>query len=85
MLLALAGAACYLTFGNLRLLAISVKWWHMAAMKVGKQVKIVSYYAPDAIDRLKRLSSATRVPQAVYLREALDALLKRYAKELRRG
>ena len=70
---------------NLCLLAIAVKWWYMAAMKVGKQVKIVSYYAPDAIGRLERLSDSTRVPKAVYLREALDDLLKKYAATLRKS
>jgi hypothetical protein len=57
----------------------------MTAMKVGKQIKIVSYYTPGAIDQLKRLCGATRVTQAVYLREALDDLLKKYAGTLRKA
>lgn len=52
-------------------------------MKVGKQIKIVSYYPPDRIEQLDRLSAATRVPKAQYLREALDDLLKKYAGTLR--
>lgn len=56
----------------------------MAPSKYGNQVKIASYYAPEAIEQLKRLSDATRVPQAVYLREALDDLLKKYAVTLRK-
>ena len=56
----------------------------MSAMKVGKQAKIVSYYTPAAIEQLKKLSDITRVPQAAYLREALDDLLKKYAGTLRK-
>lgn len=39
---------------------------------------------PESIARLRRLSEATRVPQALYLREALDDLLKKYAGTLRK-
>jgi predicted DNA-binding protein len=56
----------------------------MAATKVGKQIKIVSYYTPDAVEQLRKLSDATRVPQAAYLREALEDLLKKYAATLRK-
>ena len=34
--------------------------------------------------KLKTLSNKTRVPMAAYLREALDDLLKKYKKELRK-
>jgi hypothetical protein len=37
------------------------------------------------VQQLKRLSEVTRVPQSVYLREALDDLLKKYATTLRKG
>jgi hypothetical protein len=37
------------------------------------------------VRRLKALSKATRVPQSVYLREALDDLLKKYAAALRKA
>jgi predicted DNA-binding protein len=50
----------------------------------GNQVQITSYYEPETADQLKALSRATRVPQAVYLREALDDLLKKYAATLRK-
>jgi len=40
---------------------------------------------PAQIEQLKRLSETTRVPQAVYLREALDDLLKKYAATLRKA
>ena len=53
-------------------------------MKVGKQIKVVSYYSPEAVEQLKRLAAATRVQQSIYLREALDDLLKKYAVTLRK-
>jgi len=34
-------------------------------------------------DALRELSTRNRVPQQVYLREALDDLLKKYMKEVR--
>jgi predicted DNA-binding protein len=43
------------------------------------------YLDPPVHRELKRLSEVTRVPVAVYLREALADLLKKYAKELRRA
>lgn len=57
----------------------------MAPAKYGNQVKIASYYAPETIKQLKRLSDATRISQAAYLREALDDLLKKYAATLRKA
>lgn len=50
----------------------------MISRAKGKQAQITSYYDPDVVDRLKALSDATRVPQAAYLREALDDLLEKY-------
>lgn len=57
----------------------------MVSKDKGKQATITSYYDPDSVHRLKALSAATRVPQAVYLREALDDLLKKYAATLRKA
>ena len=34
------------------------------------------------IKQLKKLSKKTRVPQAEYMREALDLLLKKYQEQL---
>jgi hypothetical protein len=53
--------------------------------KYGNQVKLASYYPPEMVERLKRLSDTTRVPQAVYLREALEDLLKKYSATLRKA
>ena len=44
----------------------------------GKRVLMSLYIDPEAHEALKRLSKDTRVPAAVYLREAVDDLLKKY-------
>jgi predicted DNA-binding protein len=54
-------------------------------MKVGKQIRIVSYYTPEAVEKLDRLSDATRITKAVLLREALDDLLKKHGSALRKA
>jgi hypothetical protein len=50
----------------------------------GTQAQLSSYYDPDAVQQLRKLSELTRIPQAAYLREALDDLLKKYATTLRK-
>jgi predicted DNA-binding protein len=35
------------------------------------------------LDALKRLSQRTKVPQSVYVREALDMLLEKYSDQLK--
>jgi predicted DNA-binding protein len=57
----------------------------MISKAKGNQTAITGYYDPDAAQRLKALVETTRVPQAVYLREALDDLLKKYAATLRKA
>jgi predicted DNA-binding protein len=57
----------------------------MVSKDKGNQTAITSYYDPDAVQRLRALSAATRVPQAAYLREALDDLLRKYASTLRKA
>jgi predicted DNA-binding protein len=57
----------------------------MISKAKGNQTAITGYYDPDAAQRLKALSETTRVPQSVYLREALDDLLKKYAATLRKA
>ena len=57
----------------------------MVSKSKGNQVQMVGYYAPEAVKRLKALSKATRVPQAAYLREALDDLLKKYSSTPRKA
>ena len=57
----------------------------MVSKDKGKQKQVTTYYLPEGIEQLKRLSDITRVPQAVYLREALEDLLKKYAGTLRKA
>ncbi len=47
-------------------------------MMKGKRVLMSLYIDPEAHAALKQLSKDTRVPAAVYLREAVDDLLKKY-------
>lgn len=49
----------------------------MATMK-GKRVLTSLYLDPPVNEALKQLSAKTRVPKAVYLREAIDDLLAKY-------
>jgi predicted DNA-binding protein len=56
----------------------------MAPAKYGNQLKLASYYPPELVAQLKRLSGATRIPQAAYLREALEDLLKKHAAAVRK-
>jgi predicted DNA-binding protein len=56
----------------------------VAPAKYGNQLKLASYYPPELVARLKHLSDATRIPQAAYLREALEDLLKKYAAAVRK-
>ena len=37
----------------------------------------------EQLDALKRLSQKTKVPQSVYVREALDMLLEKYSEQLK--
>jgi hypothetical protein len=57
----------------------------MISRSKGKQTQVTSYYEPEVAEQLRKLSEVTRVPQAVYLREALDDLLKKYAATLRKA
>ena len=49
-----------------------------------RKSQITSYYDIAAVRQLKRLSETTRVPMAVYMREAVNDLLKKYAATLRK-
>ncbi len=41
------------------------------------------YMEGEQLDALKRLSQKTKVPQSVYVREALDMLLEKYSEQLK--
>jgi len=40
------------------------------------------YIKGEQVEALKRLSEKTKVPQSVYVREALDMLLEKYSDQL---
>lgn len=44
----------------------------------------MGYYSPETAEQIRRLSKATRIPQAALLREALEDLLKKYGRTLRK-
>lgn len=48
------------------------------ATKKGNRAAVTIYIDPESLESLKKLSEDTRVPQAVYWREALDDLLEKY-------
>jgi len=52
---------------------------HLPQTKVARTIYINS----DQVEALKRLSDRTKVPQAVYVREALDMLLDKYSEQLK--
>jgi hypothetical protein len=57
----------------------------MISKSKGSQSQIASYHDIAAVRQLKRLSETTRVPMAVYMREAVNDLLKKYAATLRKA
>ena len=51
----------------------------MAQTKVARTI----YIKGEQVEALKRLSEKTKVPQSVYVREALDMLLEKYSEQLK--
>jgi predicted DNA-binding protein len=51
-------------------------------VELGNKVLRSIYIEVEQLDKLKKLSQRTKVPQAVYIREALDLVLKKYAQQL---
>lgn len=51
----------------------------MAQTKIARTI----YIKGEQLEALKRLSEKTKVPQSVYVREALDMLLEKYSEQLK--
>ena len=51
----------------------------MSQRKVARTI----YIKDEQMEALKRLSEKTKVPQSVYVREALDMLLEKYSEQLK--
>lgn len=49
---------------------------------MGNKVLRSIYLDIEQIEKIKKLSEKTKVPQAVYVREGLDLLLHKYAEEI---
>lgn len=47
-----------------------------------KKVMTTIYITPEQAEGLRRLSQETRVPMAVFIRDAIDAVLKSRSTEL---
>jgi len=47
-----------------------------------KKISTTIYVTPEQSDKLKQLHDRTKVPVAVYIREGIDLVLQKYAKEL---
>lgn len=43
------------------------------------------YLDSDQVERLKKLSAITRVPQAVYIREGLDLVMDKHEKKIKKS
>jgi predicted DNA-binding protein len=50
-----------------------------------KRERYTTFLDKKQIEGLKTLSSLTRVPMAIYVREAIDDLLVKYEKELKKA
>ena len=48
-----------------------------------KKIARTIYIKDEQLEGLKRLSEKTKVPQSVYVREALDMLLEKYSEQLK--
>lgn len=53
-------------------------------MVATKKVQTLALLEPEQHRQLKKLSEKTRVPMSAYMREAVDDLLVKYRKELRK-
>jgi Ribbon-helix-helix domain len=56
----------------------------MVAKSKGNQVEMAGYYELAAVEEPRLLSEITRVPKAAYLRKALDDVLAKYARVVRK-
>ena len=50
-------------------------------MKLSKKTLRSIYFTVEQMEKLKKLSEKTRVPQAVYIRDGLDLVLKMHARK----
>ena len=58
--------------------AKSTQWRKPTSFK-----QIAAFVTPEQHEALKALSAMTRIPQQAHIREAIDDLLRKYAKEMK--
>jgi predicted DNA-binding protein len=46
-----------------------------------EKIRFTTYIEKDTAEKLKTLSKETRIPQAQYVQEAIEMLLKKYQNE----
>ena len=51
---------------------------------MSKKILWSLYLDVEQTERLKELSTRTRVPQAAYIREAIDLVLNKYSRKVRK-
>lgn len=54
-------------------------------MVTTKNIPVIAYLTPEQARTLNALSKTTRVPKAVYVREAIDDLFMKYARQVKKG
>ena len=62
---------------------IVFQFYQEGAPLAQKKIARTIYIKDEQIEALKRLSEKTKVPQSVYVREALDMLLEKYSEQLK--
>ena len=51
---------------------------------MSKKIMRAIYLDVEQIERLKKLSAKTRVPQSVYIREGIDLILNKHSEKTRK-
>jgi hypothetical protein len=60
--------------------------WQLSLPEGYMAKKLTTLYLDlELIERLNKLSAETRVPRAVYIRDAIDLVLKKYEKAIQEG
>jgi Ribbon-helix-helix domain len=60
-------------------IVLYISWRYFTQKKIARTI----YIKDEQLEALKRLSEKTKVPQSVYVREALDMLLEKYSEQLK--
>jgi len=61
---------------------VELHWWRLDQIMARKKISTTVYITPEQNEALHILHTRTKVPVAVYIREGIDLVLKRYADQL---